>query len=357
LLLGVTSLAHSDSSSDSDSDHEARIYALHAKWNYDYPFSGLASFAHLPYHTCILDPDLHYDIAILGLPFDTSTSYRPGARFGPRAIRTASARQTPYRSSHPVLGINPYRSWATVMDCGDLPITPFDNGLAMRQMEEGISELLRGPARLVALGGDHSIILPALRALRKKRGRPVAVLHFDAHLDTWDATKYPSEWKPSEGAAQFTHGTMLNVAASEGLLDTGHCVHAGLRTRLSGQGWEDYENDETQGWVRVPVEAVDEIGVKGVVAQIVDVLKGREVYLSVDIDVIDPGMAPGTGTPEIGGWTTRELLGILRGVLKEIDIVGVDVVEVAPAYDHAETTALAAAGVIYEILSGMVKKG
>jgi len=303
----------------------------------------------------------------VGIPFDTSVSYRPGARFGPRAIRAASARQTPFRSFNHRAGINPYTSWARVVDCGDIAVSPFDNVLALRQMAEGLLELGRRTKtredvlpKLVSLGGDHSIALPALRALREIYGQPVAVLHFDAHLDTWHPAKYPSAWvdDPDDPSTPsfFTHGSFFWLATQEGLVRNGS-VHAGIRTRLSGVSDDDFVDDTTQGWHRILADDIDDVGAQGIIDIIMRRL-GTEmpVYLSVDIDVVDPGLCPGTGTPEPGGWTSRELIRILRGV-EELNIVGADIVEVSPSYDNAgESTALVASQVVYEIVTSIVKR-
>lgn len=324
------------------------------------------------------DPGARFDIAILGAPFDTAVSYRPGARFGPRATRAASARQTSFRGYNPRAKVNPYQSWATILDCGDIPITPFDNALALRQMTEAFKELGTRPStveattsdssyrrlpKLVTLGGDHSIALPALRALTTIYGQPISVVHFDAHLDTWHPAKYPSAWlDESEGGHEiqsyFNHGSMFWIAGNEGLIANGTSVHAGLRTRLAGNDEADNWDDDTQGWSRISTDDIDDLGAHGIIERILShVGTEKPVYLSVDIDVIDPGLAPGTGTPEPGGWTTRELIRILRGI-EGLNVVGADIVEVSPAYDGAgETTALAAAQVAYEILSSMVKRG
>lgn len=212
--------------------------------------------------------------------------------------------------------------------------------------------------KLITLGGDHSVALPSLRALQRVYNQPIAVLHFDAHLDTFHPSLYPSAWESSPTQADFTHGTMFWIASSEGLILNGSSVHAGLRTRLSGTTFFDYEHDEQQGFMRLESDDIDAIGVEGIIESIMERM-GTEVpvYLSIDIDVIDPGLAPGTGTPEPGGWTTRELIQILRGI-ERLNLVGADVVEVAPAYDGAgETTALAAAQIVYEVLTSMVKRG
>jgi agmatinase len=284
-------------------------------------------------------------------------SYRPGARFGPRAIRTGSARQATYRGFNARAGINPYTSWAHVVDCGDVPINPFDNELALLQMTEAYLELSDRTSvrkignkrpKLVSLGGDHSIVLPALRALNKIYGQPVAVLHFDAHLDTWDPAKYPSAWPSKQ--TEFNHGSMFWMASNEGLILNGSSVHAGLRTRLSGDDFADYADDDRQGFLRISADDIDDIGVKGVIKAIYDRI-GREqpVYLSIDIDVLDPAHAPATGTPEAGGWTSRELIRILRGI-EDLNVVGADLVEVSPSYDGAdEQTAVTAAQIVYEV--------
>jgi len=336
-------------------------------------FSGISTFAHLPHTRCLQHPEKEYDIAVLGAPFDTSVSYRPGARFGPRAIRAASARQTGFRGYNPRAGLNPYQEWASIIDCGDIPITPFDNALALRQMSEAFTNLAHTSApptsktssnpyrhvpKLLTLGGDHSIALPTLRALNSIYG-PVAVVHFDAHLDTWHPAKYPSAWIDPEDPSQqsfFTHGTMFWLAHNESLIADSKSVHAGLRTRLSGPG--DNSDDDAQGWIRFATDDIDDLGADAIARQILEhVGLDTPVYLSIDIDVIDPGLAPGTGTPEPGGWSTRELIRILRRI-EGLNVVGADVVEVSPAFDGSgEVTALAAAQVAFEVLTSMVKRG
>lgn len=378
-LLALPAIVSSHSSHhahDQTPFSQERLDELERKWGTDWGFSGISTFAHLPHTRCLTHPQTTYDIAILGAPFDTAVSYRPGARFGPRAIRAGSSRQTSFRGFNPRAGLNPYTSWASIVDCGDIPITPFDNALAFKQMSEAFLELGQRPPteksaesgvqyfkrpKLLTLGGDHSIALPALRALKEVYGQPIAVVHFDAHLDTWHPAKYPSAWiDPEDPSTQsfYNHGSMFWLAATEGLIANDSSVHAGLRTRLSGDDSEDHKDDSQQGWIRIATDDIDDIGASGIITSILNRVGTKmPVYLSIDIDVIDPGLAPGTGTPEPGGWTTRELIRILRGI-ETINVVGADIVEVSPAYDGAaETTGLAAAQVAYEVLTSIVRRG
>ncbi|KAJ2969075.1 hypothetical protein NQ176_g8858 [Zarea fungicola] len=366
-LLAFTGIAHACGGHDDGKEWtKEELAELEDKWGNEWAFNGIGSFAHLDHVKCLTNPQERYDVAIIGAPFDTAVSFRPGARFGPRAIRQASARQTSMRGFNPRANINPYQNWAKIIDCGDIPITPFDNDIAREQMTQAfkalgrartVSSLSNGKPKLITLGGDHSLALPALRALTEIHGKPVRVLHFDAHLDTWDPSSYPSAW----GSTHFNHGSMFWMANQEGLLSnasTGQSVHAGLRTRLSGTDWADHESDSAQNWVRFAADEIDDLGTKGIIDGIMSVLGTEDpVYLSVDIDVLDPAFAPGTGTPEPGGWTTREFIRILRGI-EGLNIVGADVVEVSPAYQgRGEETALAAAQVVYEIISSVVKRG
>ncbi|EGV59928.1 Arginase/deacetylase [Yamadazyma tenuis ATCC 10573] len=328
-------------------------------WGGYWPFQGINTFAHLESHNCLLEPEQHYDIAVIGVPFDTATSYRPGARFGPRAIRTASQRQTSLRGFNQRAMMNPYQNWAKIVDCGDIPVTPMDNELAFKQMTMAFEELIYrrdanstlAPPRYVALGGDHSVLLPHLRALHSIYG-PLNVIHFDAHLDTWTPEGYPSYWHSDQ--SELNHGSMLWKANQEGLTST-HNIHAGLRTKLSGV--EDYISDDEQHFERIYADDIWVEGVKYVIDKILDTVpKDTPTYLSVDIDVLDPGFGSGTGTQEPGGWLPRELLYVLRAI-DGLNIVGADVVEVSPAFDNAEITATNGAQVAYEIITSMVKKG
>ncbi len=283
--------------------------------------------------------------------------------------------QSPYGLGYNVRAqVNPYLSWARMTDCGDIPVTPLNNAVALAQMSEAFLELGQRPPpaqslsssnpyrqkpKLLALGGDHSIALPALRALHKIYEQPITVVHFDAHLDTYNLTEFVGVLAPGASPQDlFSHGSMFWIAAEEGILDTTACIHGGLRTRLFGTDTKDLLSDSSQGWDRIFTDDIDDIGMQGVITRILDrVGTERPVYLSVDIDVIDPGLAPGTGSPEAGGWTTREFLRILRG-LEPLNLVGADVVEVNPSFDdRGEATAVAAAHIGYEILTNMVKRG
>jgi agmatinase len=216
-----------------------------------------------------------------------------------------------------------------------------------------------GKPKLVTLGGDHSVALPALRALHQLYSKPISVLHFDAHLDTWNPTRYSAYWASAQSA--FNHGSFFHKASREGLICNGTSAHAGLRTRLTGVDDADYTTPgPEQGFIRIHADDIDELGPMGIVQKLEDRIgldPDQPVYLSLDIDVLDPSTAPGTGTPEPGGWTTRELIRILRGV-ERLNLVGADIVEVSPSYDNkGETTALAAAQAAFEIVTSMVKGG
>ena len=294
-------------------------------------FAGPATFARLPRR----DQVESLDIGVLGVPFDAGTTFRPGARFGPNAIREASRLLRPY---HAALEVAPFAA-AQVADCGDVVANPFSITEALAAIEGAADEIITGGARVVALGGDHTIALALLRATARRHG-PVTLLHFDAHLDTWD----------TYFGAPYTHGTPFRRAAEEGLLDPSALTHVGIRGPLYTS--QDVADDVELGFGIVTSYEVGERGVAAVVEGIRDRIGDRPLYVSIDIDDLDPAHAPGTGTPEAGGLTSRELLGLLRG-LSGLRLVGADVVEVAPAYDHAQITAVAAAHVAYELVALM----
>ena len=291
-------------------------------------FAGPTTYARLP----TLDSVGKAGVAILGVPFDSGVVYRPGARFGPAAIRAGSKMLRPFNAWTEV---EPFAG--QVADAGDVACTPFDIMGAIGEIEAAARVTAERADHILALGGDHTIALPLLRAAAARFG-PLALVHFDAHLDTWD--KY-------FGGARYTHGTPFRRAAEEGLLDLQHSVHVG--TRGPQFSADDLPADARLGFHLIDGRAVDDRGVRAIAAEIVERVGSSSVYLSLDIDVLDPAFAPGTGTPEAGGWSSREAIAILRG-LGGIRLAGADVVEVSPAYDHAEVTAIAAANIAYEIL-------
>ena len=296
-------------------------------------FAGPATFARLPRLDEV--PTADVDVAVVGVPFDAGVSYRPGARFGPAHVRESSRLLRPY---NPAADVEPFAR-QQVVDAGDITANPFSIEEAIGQVEAGARALRERATRVITIGGDHTIALPLLRAVAAEHG-PVAVVHFDAHLDTWD----------TYFGAPYTHGTPFRRASEEGLLDTSACVHVGTRGPLYSPG--DLVDDRRLGFEVVGSVEMDDLGPRGVLERVRERVEDRPVYVSVDIDVLDPAFAPGTGTPEAGGMTSRELLAVLRG-FADLDLVGADVVEVAPAYDHAEITGVAASHVVYELLSAL----
>ena len=292
-------------------------------------FAGPATFARLPR----LDEVPRADVAVLGVPLDSGVSYRPGARFGPAHIRASSKLLRPY---NPALDAFPFAG-QQVADAGDIGVNPFDLQEAIGTIDRAVSDLRADGTRVLTLGGDHTIALPVLRSVARDLG-PVAVLHFDAHLDTWD----------TYFGAPYTHGTPFRRASEEGLLDLERSMHIGIRGPLySGR---DLADDAVLGFQVVRSDDFGTDGVAGVVERMRRRMGDGPVYVSVDIDVLDPAHAPGTGTPEAGGLTSRELLNTLRALV-DVDVVGADIVEVSPPYDHAELTGIAAAHVGFELLS------
>jgi agmatinase len=291
-------------------------------------FAGPATYARLPR----LDQVDRCDVAIVGVPFDGGTTFRPGARFGPAAIRAGSRLMRGY---HPGLDVQPFAT-QQVADAGDIACTPFDIAEAITEIEAGARALLDDASHVIALGGDHTIALPLLRAVHARHG-PLALLHFDAHLDTWD----------TYFGAAYTHGTPFRRAHEEGLLASDRCAHVGIRGPLFAP--QDLVDDAAFGFTIVGAFDYLERSVGSIVEELRARIGDLPAYVSIDVDVMDPAHAPGTGTPEAGGITSRELLATLRA-LQGLDLVAADVVEVAPAYDHAEITSIAAANVVYELL-------
>ena len=294
-------------------------------------YAGPSTFARLPELRDVED----CDVAIIGVPFDAGTSYRPGARFGPQSVRQASRQlRTNY---HPNYDVEPFKV-QQVADAGDIACNPFYIDEAIKQIEKGSTELLQKVGSIVTIGGDHTIALPLLRSINKKVGGPVALVHFDAHLDTWD----------TYFGAPYTHGTPFRRAREEKLFLDDASMHIGIRGPLYSTN--DLKNDRELGFKTIHCDEFQTNTIDQIVKRIKDRIGNNPLYISIDIDVLDPAHAPGTGTPEVAGMTTREILNVLRG-LAGSQLVSADVVEVAPAYDHAELTSTAAATIVYELIN------
>jgi agmatinase len=293
-------------------------------------YTGIRTFARCP-HTRELE---EADVAAVGIPFDTGTSFRPGARFGPEAIRAASVL---LRDHHPAQGVNVF-STLSVIDWGDVQVAPTDIQRSLELIAEGVGEVTAGGVAPLCLGGDHLVALAELRALAERHG-PLALVLLDSHADTWDS--YFGE--------RYFHGTPFRRAAEEGLVAPERSILAGMRGPLYAAS----DLDETRGlgfevvqWDELRRMAADEYG-----ARVRERVGEGPAYLSFDIDFVDPAFAPATGTPEVGGPTSAQALDYVRA-LTAIDFRGFDVVEVSPPYDTAgQTTALLAANVAYEFLA------
>jgi agmatinase len=274
------------------------------------------------------------DAAVVGIPFDTATSFRAGARFGPEGIRSASALLRPY---HPVLDVNVVET-LSVVDFGDLQVAPGDVEGTYRRIEAGLAPLVDAGVFTLVLGGDHSITLAELRALARRHG-PLALVHLDAHTDTWD--EYFGQ--------RYFHGTPFKRAVEEGLLEPKASLQAGMRGSLYDKS--DLEDARSLGFAVVPSEELRALGPEGYAKAVRERVGDRPVFLSFDIDFLDPAFAPGTGTPEVAGFSTAEAVAFLRA-LRGLELVGSDVVEVAPPYDGpGQPTALAAANVALDLLA------
>ncbi len=350
-------------------------------------YSGVNTYAHLPTAKCLNDPHQLFDVAVIGIPYDLTVTYRPGARFGPNAIRQASRRQRAGRTYSLHHMQDPYDTGLKFLDCDDIPTSGFDPALAIDQIEAAYTSLLQRPPasdpstpfsstgsdvappnaavstdtweafsnaglakdakphpKIVSMGGDHTIVLPILRSLYRVFG-PIAVIHFDAHLDTW-----PPEVSPAGSPTrqhQIQHGTFFWQAALEGLIARNASIHAG--SALVGS-YDDITHDASIGFDIITSDDIDDLGIPTIIENIRSRVGTMPVYLSIDIDTLDPGFAPGTGTLESAGWSPRELRRILRG-LEGLNFVGFDLVEVSPAYDQAEITAYAASDLIFEFMN------
>ncbi|MFK8053934.1 MAG: agmatinase [Woeseiaceae bacterium] len=277
-------------------------------------FSGALSFARRRYTKDLTD----VDVAVVGLPFDLATTSRPGARLGPRAIREASA-MVAWDRVHE-WSYDPFER-LSVIDYGDVFVDAGVPDALPDAIEAQFRPIHAAGVKTLMLGGDHFASYPVLRSLARHFDEALSLIHFDAHSDTW-----------AEDQKTINHGTMFYHAAKEGLVDPAHSVQLGLRTF----------NDQDHGFNILSAERIREIGVAATIKRVRDIVGTRPVYVTFDIDCLDPSMAPGTGTPVVGGLTTMESQQLLRG-LQGIQIAGADVVEVAPAYDVSQITALAAA--------------
>jgi agmatinase len=292
-------------------------------------FSGVRTFMRLPNVQDLKNSDA----AIVGAPFDTGATFRAGARFGPEAIRSASHLLRRYNPGQDVSIFD----HLSVIDYGDVPVVPGYIEASYERIEEGLEPIHRAGVVPVVLGGDHSIALPELRAAAAVHG-PLALVQFDSHPDTWDA--YFGE--------KHTHGTPFRRAVEEGLLRPERSIQVGMRGSIYDEG--DWNAAREMGFDLVPTDAVRKVGVRETIGRIRERVDDAKVYVSFDVDFVDPAFAPGTGTPEIGGFTSREAQEFVRG-LRGLNMVGCDVVEVYPQYDPAQITALLAANVAHEFLS------
>jgi agmatinase/guanidinopropionase len=290
-------------------------------------FSAVKTFFRLP--QAELDQD--FDVAIVGVPFDGGVSYRPGARFAPTKVREVSALGRGYNWARGEDVFNKLR----IADAGDCSTVPIDLKLTYERIEKHFSKVLSAGKKFLAVGGDHSVTLPILRSVRKHVGKPVSLIHFDAHLDT-----YPAAW-----GQEFHHGAFARHAVQEGLIDPKSSLQIGLRGPLAGG--EDLDFAKEAG---IRSTTIDDIRVQGLEAFLHTLPPfDGPTYITYDIDCLDPAFAPGTGTPVPGGLTTYEVQRIFRA-FRIKQLVAADVVELCPAYDHSDITALAVVDAMFEIL-------
>jgi agmatinase len=293
-------------------------------------YVGVRTFGRCP----LVDDPEGVDVAIIGIPFDTGTTNRPGARFGPEAVRSASIALRPYNAAQ---GVQVFGS-LSVADLGDVAVTPGNAERTVRQIAEHLEPIVRAGTKTLCLGGDHSVVLGELRAHATLHG-PLGLVLLDAHADVWDA--YVGE--------RYYHGSPFRRAVEEGLLDPKRSLLAGMRGSLYGS--EDAAMPEELGFEVIACDELVTIGYEEYGARVRDRVGDGPLFLSFDIDVLDPAYAPGTGTPEAGGLTTREAFGFVRA-LCGLSFSGYDVVEVSPPYDgRGAPTAIAASNVAYELLT------
>ncbi len=300
-------------------------------------FAQIASFARLPQ-----SQDLSAAKGVfLGIPWDDATSFRSGAREGPSAIRNNSRL---VRSYNMFAKVYPFRV-LNIVDWGDIDPVPGFLEDTFQRIEAGLTPIFKAGVVPFVAGGDHSITLPILRAQKAATGKSVSLLHFDAHFDTWEAY-----WQTK----RYTHGTWVKRAYEEGLLTKGNVFQVGIRSPLYDA--QDVPNNAAIVHRTYTTEDVDANGYAPIMDQVVSEIRDDPVYVSLDIDVLDPAFAPGTGTPEPGGLSSRELIHFLRELYR-LSVVGFDVVEVAPQYDHmGQVTALTAANALFEGMSAVARR-
>lgn len=294
------------------------------------PFAGIPTFMRLPASRDFRN----VDVVVIGIPFDSGTSYRSGARFGPRKIRESSLMLWGYNT---VLEVNPTKI-LKVIDYGDVDVIPVDIKATMEAITSEVGSVLKNNVKVISLGGDHSITLPLLRAHKEKFG-PVAVIQFDSHPDTWD-DEYPDQ--------PYSHGTPFRRAIEDGLIDVDAYFQVGIRGSISNS--KIYEESRQLGARLITIQEAYNDGIPTLIKKIHKTVGDRPVYISFDIDAVDPAYAPGTGTPEVGGFTSYEMLQMIRG-LQGLNFVGFDLVEVSPPYDNNDITSNLAANLIFEFLS------
>ncbi|NHJ48281.1 MAG: agmatinase [Asgard group archaeon] len=292
-------------------------------------FVGIKTFLRLPHKRTTED----IDFAIIGVPSDAGASFRTGQREGPAAIRKVSAL---LRNHNPILDISPF-DYLSGVDYGDLPVVPGYIEDSYERIEENLFPVINAGVIPIVIGGDHAITLPELRAIAKKHG-PIALLHFDAHSDTSD----------DYFGRPYNHGTPFSRAAEENLLLLDKSIQVGLRGSTYSK--DHLKIPKTLGFEIITMDEIRKIGIKKLIQRIISRVDDAKVFLTFDIDFVDPAYAPGTGTPEVGGVTSGEALNIIRG-LKDLNFVGFDVVEVLPSYDPSEITSLLAANLIFEFIS------
>jgi guanidinopropionase len=298
-------------------------------------FGGIATFMRLPHVT--LDEAKDLDIGLVGIPWDGGTTNRPGPRHAPRQMRDQSSM---VRRMHQTSHIVPY-DLANIADLGDCPVNPASVEDALARVESYFKKLVGKGIRPLSAGGDHLCSLPILRALGEKK--PVGMIHFDAHTDLYDSYF---------GGFKYTHGTPFRRAIEEGVLDPKRTIQIGLRGSM--YDLEDFAYGEKMGVRLMRIEEAVELGPQKVMEIARDVVGDQETYVSFDIDMLDPVYAPGTGTPEVGGFTTLQAQQMLRG-LRGLNLVGADVVEVSPPFDASGMTAYAGVVMMFEMLCSMAE--